>query len=101
MFGGGGMGPPIGGGGPPGSPQAGLPFGGIPPELQDGVDLLLKSEPERGESSITFTQLPTAKESRQLSLTSLLTEYKGMLVLAAVLVGIISLATQLGPSFVS
>jgi ATP-binding cassette subfamily B protein len=101
MFGGGGVGPPMGGGGAPGSAQAGLPFGGIPPELQEGVDLLLKSEPERGESSITFTQLPTAKESRQLSLTSLLTKYKGMLVLSAALVGIISLATQLGPSFVS
>jgi hypothetical protein len=40
MFGGGG-GPPIGGGGPPGAAQPGLPFGGIPHELQAGVDLLL------------------------------------------------------------
>ncbi|HEY1830263.1 MAG TPA: ABC transporter ATP-binding protein [Acidimicrobiales bacterium] len=100
MFGGGG-GPPLGGGGPPGSPQAGLPFGGVPHEMQAGIDLLLKSEPERGESDAVFTQLPTANETRRLSLTSLLTVYPGMLILAGVLVGIISLATQLGPSFVS
>ena len=49
MFGGGGgVGPPMGGGGAPGSAQAGLPFGGIPHELQAGVDLLLTEEPERG-----------------------------------------------------
>ena len=49
MFGGGGVGPPMGGGGAPGSAQAGLPFGGIPHELQAGVDLLLEEEPERGQ----------------------------------------------------
>ena len=55
MFGGMGGGP----GGPPGAPQAGLPFGGIPHELQAGVDHLLASEPDRGESDITFTQQPS------------------------------------------
>jgi ATP-binding cassette subfamily B protein len=99
MFGGGG--PPIGGGGPPGSAQAGLPFGGIPHELQEGVDLLLADEPDRGESQVEFTQLPGPNESKHLSLTSLLTEYPGMLVAAGALVATISLATQLGPSLVS
>ena len=99
MFGGGG--PPIGGGGPPGSAQAGLPFGGIPHELQEGVDLLLADEPDRGESQVEFTQLPGPNESKHLSLTSLLMEYPGMLVAAGALVAIISLATQLGPSLVS
>src|SRR5215469_5423289 len=97
----GGGGPPIGGGGPPGSPQAGLPFGGIPHELQAGVDLLLEEEPERGESDAVFTQLPGPSEKKRLSLTSLLTEYKGMLVLSAFLVATISVATQVGPSLVS
>ena len=41
---------PMGGGGPPGAAQPGLPFGGIPSELQAGVDLLLAEEPDRGES---------------------------------------------------
>jgi ATP-binding cassette subfamily B protein len=96
MFGGMGGGP----GGPPGAPQAGLPFGGIPPELQSGVDLLLQSEPERGEPDIAFTQVPTATERKHLTLTSLLTVYPRMLILAGVLVTIIALATQLGPSLV-
>src|ERR1700722_13908940 len=101
MFGGGGVGPPMGGGGAPGSAQAGLPFGGIPHELQEGVDLLLADEPDRGESQVEFTQLPGPNESKHLSLTSLLTEYPGMLVAAGALVATISLATQLGPSLVS
>ena len=65
MFGGGGVGPPMGGGGAPGSAQAGLPFGGIPHELQAGVDLLLEEEPERGEPDVVFTQLPTEHESQE------------------------------------
>src|SRR5580700_8626936 len=96
MFGGGG-GPPMGGGGPPGQAQPGLPFGGIPPELQEGVDLLLAEEPDRGESEITFSQQPSADEKRRLSLRRLLSVYPGMLALSILLVGVISLATQLGP----
>jgi ATP-binding cassette, subfamily B, bacterial len=93
MFGG----PPIGGGGPPGQAQPGLPFGGIPHELQAGVDLLLAGEPERGSSEITFSQQPTPEEERRLSLRGLLMVYPGMLTLALVLVAIIGVATQLGP----
>jgi ATP-binding cassette subfamily B protein len=96
-----GAGPPIGGGGPPGSPQAGLPFGGIPQELQAGVDLLLEDEPERGESEVVFTQRPQPGEVKHLTLTSLLMEYPGMLLAAFALVGTIALATQAGPSLVS
>jgi ATP-binding cassette subfamily B protein len=96
MFGGG-VGPPMGGGGPPGQAQPGLPFGGIPPELQAGVDLLLAEEPARGESEITFTHRPSAQERTHLSLRGLLSVYPGMLALAIVLVGVIALATQLGP----
>ena len=91
----------MGGGGAPGSAQAGLPFGGIPHELQAGVDLLLAEEPDRGEPDVVFTQLPTEHESKKLSLTSLLLEYPGMCALAAVLVGLIAIFTQLGPSLVS
>ena len=70
--------------GAPGLPQAGLPFGGIPHELQAGVDLLLEEEPERGESDAVFTQLPMPGEKKRLSLSGLLMEYPGMLSLAAV-----------------
>ena len=94
----GGMGgAPMGGGGTPGQAVGGLPFGGIPPELQAGVDLLLAEEPDRGESDITFSHQASAHEKERLSLRGLLLEYPGMLVLAVVLVGIIAVATQLGP----
>jgi ATP-binding cassette, subfamily B, bacterial len=92
-----GGGPGMGGGGAGAAAQAGLPFGGIPPELQAGVDLLLSGEPDRGESDIAFTHQPTAHEKERLSLRGLLLEYPSMLVLAVVLVGIIAVATQLGP----
>ena len=85
------------GGGPPGQTQPGLPFGGIPSELQAGVDLLLAQEPERGESDITFSQQPSAEEKRRLSLSGLLKVYPGMLTLSLLLVGIIAVASQLGP----
>jgi len=92
-----GGGPPMGGGGAAGAAQNGLPFGGIPPELQAGVDQLLATEPDRGESEITFSHQPTAHEKQTLTLRSLLLEYRSMLVLAIGLVAIISVATQLGP----
>jgi ATP-binding cassette subfamily B protein len=69
--------------------------------MQAGVDLLLTEEGERPEPDVVFTQLPTAKETRRLSLTSLLVEYPGMLVLAGLLVAVVSLTMQLGPTFVS
>jgi ATP-binding cassette subfamily B protein len=90
------MGGPLGGG-PPGAAQPGLPFGGIPSELQAGVDLLLAEEPDRGESQITFSQQPSADEKRQLSLGGLIKVYPGMLALAIGLVGVIGVASQLGP----
>jgi ATP-binding cassette subfamily B protein len=61
------------------------------------VDLLLAQEPERGESDITFSQQPSAEEKRRLSLSGLLKVYPGMLTLSLLLVGIIAVASQLGP----
>jgi len=88
----------FGGGGRPGAPAApGLPFGGIPPELQRGVDALLADEPDHGEPDVRFSQRPTAKEQRRLSLWTLLLEYPGMLVRSAVLVVTMSVALQAGP----
>jgi len=98
MFGGGGGAGWGGlGGGPPGAAQPGMPFGGIPSELQAGVDLLLTQEPERGDSDVTFSQQPSADEKRQLSLSGLLKVYPGMLALALLLVAVIAVTSQLGP----
>jgi ATP-binding cassette, subfamily B, bacterial len=96
MFGGG------GGFGGPGGAQAsaasGLPFAGIPHELQDGVDKLLASEPEYAEPDIVFSQNSSEHELKRLSLWRLLTKYPGMLALAGVLVVVVAVASQVGPS---
>ena len=90
----------MGGGAPGGfgrSAAPGLPFAGIPSELQDGVDRLLQSEPEYPEPDLVFTQNGTEMEGRALTLWRLLMEYPGMLVLAGLLVVIIAVVSQAGP----
>jgi ATP-binding cassette subfamily B protein len=94
---GGGFGPPIGGGGPPGQPVGNLPFAGIPPELQAGVDKLLAQEPEQHDREVTFRHVRTKAERRKLSLTSLLTEYPGMLALTGLIVVVVAVVMQAGP----
>jgi len=97
-FGGGWVGGPMfGGGGRPGQPVSGLPFGGIPSELQQGVDELLAEEPDHGEPTATFSQHPSATERRRLTLWALLLEYPGMLAVAAVLIVTLSVLMQAGP----
>jgi ATP-binding cassette subfamily B protein len=87
------------GGGPMGRPAApGLPFGGIPSELQAGVDKLLVDETGHPESTIDFSQIPSEEETRRLTLWRLLTEYRGMLWLAAALIVVIAVTTQAGPT---
>jgi len=94
----GGMGgAPVGGGVPAGRPGNGLPFGGIPSELQGGVDRLLAEEPEHDEPTIEFRQRPSAEERRPLTLWRLLTQYPLMLVFAGSSVLIVGLAQQAGP----
>ncbi|HXQ61612.1 MAG TPA: ABC transporter ATP-binding protein [Acidimicrobiales bacterium] len=83
--------------GPPGAPVAGLPFGGIPSELQAGVDTLLADEPEEVEPDIVFTQQAGRDESARLSLWRLLVRYPGMLVASGVLIVVLSVALQVGP----
>ncbi|HEY1466404.1 MAG TPA: ABC transporter ATP-binding protein [Acidimicrobiales bacterium] len=89
------------GGGAPGGfgrPAApGLPFAGIPSELQGGVDRLLQSEPEYPEPDLVFTQNGTEMEGRRLTLWRLLMEYPGMLALAGLLVVVIAVVSQAGP----
>ena len=97
-WGGGGFGPPMGGGGPNGRPGGGLPFAGIPSELQSGVDLLLEEEPDHGDPGVVFTQRRSTSDRERLGLGRLLVKYPGMLVLSAVLVVIVSVAAQAGPA---
>ncbi|HWD52045.1 MAG TPA: ABC transporter ATP-binding protein [Acidimicrobiales bacterium] len=89
------------GGGAPGGfgrPAApGLPFGGIPSELQDGVDRLLADEPEHPEPDIVFNQNGSEDEIRRLTLWRLISKYPGMTALAGLLVVVIAVLSQTGP----
>jgi len=76
---------------------AGLPFGGIPSELQAGVDELLTEEPDHGDPGLSFSFQADAGDRQRLSLWRLLKQYPHMLVLAAVLVTILSVVMQAGP----
>ena len=103
--GGGVFGAPAGGmfqGGPrsAANPGGGLPFAGIPPELQDGVDRLLAEEPDHGEPKARFTHRATVKEGRSLTLRTLLFEHWQLGVLAIVFVAIVSVANQAGPKLI-
>ena len=102
MFGGGGGG--FGGrpgGQPAGNPGNGLPFAGIPPELQDGVDRLLKNEPEYAEPAARFSYQMTAAERKPMTLRQLVLEHWHLAALAGVLVTIVSLANQAGPELIA
>ncbi len=97
-MGGGGLGGAPGGFGRPAAP--GLPFAGIPPELQAGVDRLVAAEPEYEPPTLPFEPNANADELKRLTLWSLLTKYRGMLVLSGLLIVLISVAGQVGPKLV-
>jgi ATP-binding cassette subfamily B protein len=86
-------------GGHPGGGQTGLPFGGIPSELMGGVEKILATEPEHAPSALTFTQLPSAKERRRLTLSRMLGAYPTMVIQGTVLVVVLAVAAILGPIF--
>ena len=90
-----------GGGGPMfvggSSARAGLPFGGIPSELQAGVDKVLRTEPDHGEPDAAFRQQAGTAERHRLSLWRLLTRYPRLCAYAAVLIVVMSVTMQAGP----
>jgi ATP-binding cassette subfamily B protein len=94
MWGGGMGGRP---GGSPGNPGSGLPFAGIPPELQDGVDYLLKKEPDHGEPTAKFSSKMSEADKRPMALRHLIFQHWGLGVVALIFVTLVSLANQAGP----
>src|SRR5262245_27524225 len=92
MFGGGGMG--VGGGNQPGNPGNGLPFAGIPEELQAGVEQLLGTEPDWPTPEEKFSQ--RARE-RGVTMRRMLAVHRRTLVLATILVVIEAVGLQAGP----
>jgi ATP-binding cassette subfamily B protein len=103
-FGGFGGGAPMFGGGggsrAASSPGGGLPFAGIPPELQKGVDQLLADEPEYPAPSARFTYRNADALSKNLNLRQLIFRHWRMGVWAVVLVCIVSITNQLGPALI-
>src|SRR5947207_10941050 len=95
---GGGFAPP--GGRPAGNPGNGLPFAGIPPELQAGVDKLLVSEPEHPKPTVGFSHRRASETARRLTLRGLVFAHWEMGLLALVLVGVVSLFNQVGPRLI-
>jgi ATP-binding cassette subfamily B protein len=103
-FGGFGAGSPMFGGGggarSGAAPGGGLPFAGIPPELQKGVDQLLAQEPEYEQPSAEFTYLNADARSKQLNLRQLIFRHWRLGIWAVLLVCVVSVSNQLGPALI-
>ena len=77
------------------SAATGLPFGGIPSELQARVDKLLRGEPPTKVGEVPFTQ--TVTDRRPFTLRRLLAPHRWALVGAFVIVLLETAAMQAGP----
>ncbi|MDA8035541.1 MAG: ABC transporter ATP-binding protein [Actinomycetota bacterium] len=81
--------------------QPGLPFGGIPEEMQEGVDRLLADEPEHGEPDVAFSHRAPATDRQRLSLGGLLAAHRRLAVAALAGIVVLVAANQAGPLLIS
>ena len=88
---------PAGGSRSAAAPGGGLPFAGIPSELQTGVDKLLSEEPDHGEPKARFSYRTDDDSGKHLTLRALIFRHWHLGVLALVLVTIVSVTNQAGP----
>jgi ATP-binding cassette subfamily B protein len=91
---------PAGGSRSAAAPGGGLPFAGIPPELQQGVDKLLAEEPDHGEPTARFTYRSDDDSGRHLTLRALIFRHWQLGAFALVLVTIVSVTNQAGPALI-
>jgi len=82
------------------NPGGGLPFAGVPSEMQPGVDALLAGEPEHGEPAAQFSYSEPARERAGLTLRRLLFAHWRSGVVAVALVALVSVTNQAGPKLV-
>ena len=75
----------------------GLPFAGVPEEMQAGVDALIADEPQHLTEPVVFTHRRNERERRPLNLRRLLARHKRSLVGAVALVAVESVTLQAGP----
>ena len=73
----------------------GLPFAGIPPEIEDHVDKLLASEPDHGEPDVSFTHQVT--DRRPLTMRRMFAAHKSAAILCALIVVVEVASLQSGP----
>lgn len=83
-----------------GNPGGGLPFSGVPWEMQAGVNKLLEDEPTYPDREVTFSYRGDEGTRRQLSIVGLLRGHGRLVVVATALVAIVSLAGQAGPKLI-
>jgi ATP-binding cassette, subfamily B, bacterial len=91
---------PAGGSRSAAAPGGGLPFAGIPSELQAGVDKLLAEEPDHGEPTARFSYRSDDDSGKRLTLRALIFRHWHRGALALVLVGIVSVTNQAGPALI-
>jgi ATP-binding cassette subfamily B protein len=103
-FGGFGGGAPMFGGGggsrAASSPGGGLPFAGIPSELQEGVNKLLEAEGEYPAPDAVFTYRNDDESTKRLSLRELVLRRWRLALVSVVLVVIVSVVGQVGPALI-
>jgi ATP-binding cassette, subfamily B, bacterial len=83
------------------NPGGGLPFAGVPSEMQAGVDQLLRDEPDHGEPDVHFTYREDPRQQTRLSLRSLILRHWQLGLLALLFILIVSVANQAGPALIS
>ena len=75
--------------------QGGAPFAGIPPELQEAVTALVKTEPDHGEPVATFTHRPS--DTRTLTLRRMITDRWPIALMSVIFLSIETIGFQTGP----
>ena len=75
--------------------RQGLPFAGVPPELQERVDRLLEDEPDHEHEPVTYD--PIVPADRPFALRTLLLPHRLALLASIALVGLETVALQAGP----
>ena len=79
------------------APGNGLPFAGIPSELQAGVDALLAEEGDARVPTVPFSHAAADEAGKQLTLRALIFRHWHLGVLALVLVCAVAVFNQAGP----
>ncbi|WP_249011569.1 ABC transporter ATP-binding protein [Conexibacter sp. DBS9H8] len=79
------------------SPGNGLPFAGVPSEMQAGVDALLAEEPDHGPPNAVFSHAAADRAGERLTLRALIFAHWRLGVAALFVIVVVSVFNQAGP----